>query len=157
MHENSTGTLSRRELLAAAAAGSLGAMVISLKPLSADATPDDVKTWLAKTLPGTYQQGKVTVSAPPIAENGNTVPIGISVDSPMTEQSYVKTIALAADGNPLPGVAVIHLSPANGQANVNFRIRLAKTQTLTAVALMSDGSLYSTTQLVKVTIGGCGG
>ena len=149
--------LSRREMISAAAAGGLAAAFVSLVPISADASPEDVKTWLAKVLPGTYQQGKITISAPPIAENGNTVPIGISVDSPMTDQNYVKTIALAADGNPLPGVALIHLTPANGQANVNFRIRLAKTQTITAVAEMSDGSLYSASQLIKVTIGGCGG
>jgi sulfur-oxidizing protein SoxY len=144
-------------VISAAAAGGIAAVFVSLVPISADATPEDVKTWLAKVLPGTYQQGKITISAPPIAENGNTVPIGISVDSPMTDQNYVKTIALAADGNPLPGVALIHLTPANGQANVNFRIRLAKTQTITAVAEMSDGSLYSASQVVKVTIGGCGG
>jgi sulfur-oxidizing protein SoxY len=149
--------ISRAELLAAAAAGGLGAVFVSLVPMSAEATPEDVKTWLQKTLPGTYQQGKITISAPPIAENGNTVPIGISVDSPMTDQSYVKTIALAADGNPLPGVAVIHLTPANGQANVNFRIRLAQTQSIHAVAEMSDGSLYTASQVIKVTIGGCGG
>lgn len=154
---NSPSKLSRRELISAAAAGGFAAAFVSLVPISADAKPEDVKTWLAKVLPGTYQQGKVTISAPPIAENGNTVPIGISVDSPMTDQNYVKTIALAADGNPLPGVALIHLTPANGQANVNFRIRLAQTQTITAVAEMSDGSLYSASQLIKVTIGGCGG
>jgi sulfur-oxidizing protein SoxY len=154
MHPNPAGVVTRRDLLLAAAST---LAYVTLVPLPAGATPDDVKKWLAKTLPGTYQQGKITLSAPPIAENGNTVPIGISVDSPMTEENYVKTIALAADGNPLPGVAVVYLSPANGQANVNFRIRLAQTQTLTAVAQMNDGSLYSTTQLVKVTIGGCGG
>lgn len=153
----SQSKISRAELLAAAAAGGLGAVFVSLVPVSAEATPEDVKTWLQKTLPGTYQTGKITISAPPIAENGNTVPIGISVDSPMTDQSYVKTIALAADGNPLPGVAVIHLTPANGQANVNFRIRLAQTQTIHAVAEMSDGSLYAASQVIKVTIGGCGG
>lgn len=153
MEDYSRGTMSRRDLLGAAA----GVALISLVPLPVDATPDDVKKWLAAAIPGPYQTGKVTISAPPIAENGNTVPIGISVDSPMTDQSYVKTIAVAADGNPLPGVAIIHLSPANGQANVNFRIRLAQTQTITAVAQMSDGSAYAATQLIKVTIGGCGG
>jgi len=153
MEDISTGMMSRRDLLGAAA----GVALISLVPVPADATPDDVKKWVGAAIPGPYQSGKVTISAPPIAENGNTVPIGISVDSPMTDQNYVKTIAVAADGNPLPGVAVIHLSPANGQANVNFRIRLAQTQTITAVAQMSDGTAYAATQLIKVTIGGCGG
>lgn len=149
--------LSRRDLLSAAAATGVGAILVTLFPLTADATPADVKKYLSGILPGTYQQGKITISAPQIAENGNTVPIGISVDSPMTPQNYVKTIVVAADGNPLPGVAKIDLSPANGQANVDFRIRLAQTQTITAVAQMSDGSLYSASRLIKVTIGGCGG
>lgn len=153
MQDRSRPRLSRRDVLGAAA----GVAFISLVPLPVEATPDDVKKWLANVVPGPYQSGKITINAPPIAENGNTVPIGISVDSPMTAQSYVKTIAVAADGNPLPGVAVIDLSPANGQANVNFRIRLAQTQTITAVAQMSDGTAYSASQLIKVTIGGCGG
>lgn len=153
MPERLAHSLTRRDLFGAAA----GIALISLVPVPADATPDDVKKWLANAIPGPYQSGKITISAPPIAENGNTVPIGISVDSPMTDQSYVKTIAVAADGNPLPGVAVIHLSPASGQANIDFRIRLAQTQTITAVAQMSDGSAFAASQLIKVTIGGCGG
>lgn len=153
MENHSRPTISRRDVLGAAA----GVALISLVPIPVDATPDDAKKWLAAAVPGPYQSGKITISAPPIAENGNTVPIGISVDSPMTDQSYVKTIAVAADGNPLPGIAIIHLTPANGQANVNFRMRLAQTQTITAVAQMSDGSAYAASQLIKVTIGGCGG
>jgi sulfur-oxidizing protein SoxY len=157
MDANPIRTFSRRDLLIAAAASSAGALLVSIFPVPADATPADVQKYLSSILPGTYQQGKITISAPQIAENGNTVPIGISIDSPMTPQNYVKTIVVAADGNPLPGVAKIDLSPANGQADVQFRIRLAQTQTITAVAQMSDGSLYSASRLIKVTIGGCGG
>jgi sulfur-oxidizing protein SoxY len=75
----------------------------------------------------------------------------------MTAQNYVKTIVVAADGNPLPGVAQFDLGPDNGQAHVEFRIRLAQTQQITAVALMSDGTLWTAAKLIKVTIGGCGG
>lgn len=152
-----TTTFSRRDALSVVGAAGLTAVLAGLFPGVALATPDDVKKFFASTLPGVAQPGKVTIGAPDIAENGNTVPITLSVDSPMTEQSYVKTIVMAADGNPLPGLAKFDLSPANGEANVQFRIRLAQTQNIYAIAQMNDGSLWSAQKLVKVTIGGCGG
>ncbi len=148
---------SRRDAIAAAGAGGFAALIASLIPIRASATADDAKKWLASVMPGTPTEGKVTIGAPEIAENGNTVPITIDVDSPMTEQSYVKTIVLAAEGNPLPGVARFDLTPANGKAHVEFRIRLAQTETIRAVAQMSDGSLWTAAKTIKVTIGGCGG
>lgn len=148
--------MNRRSILLGAAAGSVAVMLGTTRPASA--TPDEVAKFLTTTLgPGTPTPGKITIGAPEIAENGNTVPITITVDSPMTAQNYVKQIVVAADGNPTPAVAQIDLGPANGTANVSFRIRLAKTQTITAVAQMSDGTMYSATRLIKVTIGGCGG
>ncbi|HVA36081.1 MAG TPA: thiosulfate oxidation carrier protein SoxY [Candidatus Dormibacteraeota bacterium] len=153
----SATTLNRRQIVTAMGTGVMAALVASLYPRPASATPDDVKKWLAAFNPGTPTPGKITINAPDIAENGNVVPIALSVDSPMTEQSYVKTIVMAADGNPLPGVMRVDLTPANGKADVQFRMRLMKTQTVTAVALMSDGSLWSATKVIKVTIGGCGG
>ncbi|TAM86995.1 thiosulfate oxidation carrier protein SoxY [bacterium] len=149
--------MTRRDLVLAAGGGVLATLVAGLFPLPASADPNDVKKWLSTVASGTPTPGKITIGAPDIAENGNVVPITLSVDSPMTEQSYVKSIAIAADGNPLPGVAIVDLSPANGKAEVQFRMRLAKTQTVTAVALMNDNSLWSAAKTIKVTIGGCGG
>jgi len=143
-------SISRREAIFFTAAA-------CLLPSAASATPDAAKKLLATLGSGTPQLGKVTIVAPEIAENGNTVPITIDVDSPMTDQSYVKTIMMVADGNPLPGVASFDLTPANGRAHVEFRIRLAQTQKITAVAVMNDGSMYTAMKAVKVTIGGCGG
>ena len=94
---------------------------------------------------------------PEIAENGNTVPMTVSVESPMTAQSYVSDVIVVADGNPNAGVATFHFSPASGIAEANTRIRLAETQNVMAVAKMNDGSFFSVTKQVKVTIGGCGG
>ncbi len=149
-------TLNRAEVIFGTALA--GIAVILGSPRPASATAGEIGKYITTTLgPGTPTVGKVMIGAPEIAENGNTVPITITVDSPMTAQNFVKTIVVAADGNPLPGVAQVMLTPANGNANVSFRIRLAKTQTLTAVALMSDGTMWSATRLVKVTIGGCGG
>ncbi|MBC5810640.1 MAG: thiosulfate oxidation carrier protein SoxY [Candidatus Eremiobacteraeota bacterium] len=145
----------RRRMLAISAAAV--ASVAAFHPRAASATPDEVKKWLA---PGDFaaaQKGKVTITAPEIAENGNTVPIVVAVDSPMTDANYVKTIWIAADGNPLPGVARFDLTPVNGEARVEFRIRLAQTENVIAVAQLSDGTTWTATRPVKVTIGGCGG
>ncbi len=92
-----------------------------------------------------------------VKKNGNTVPMTVTVESPMTEQSHVTDVLVVADGNPRGGVATFHFSPASGVAEANTRIRLAATQNITAVAKMNDGALYATSKQVKVTIGGCGG
>lgn len=101
--------------------------------------------------------GTIALKAPEIAENGNTVPISVSVDSPMTDDNYVSEVMILATGNPLPGVATFKFSPMSGTATASTRIRLAKTQDLVALAKLSDGSVFMDTKSVKVTIGGCGG
>ena len=121
------------------------------------ATPDSTREWLAGLAKGTPKEGKVTLKAPEIAENGNAVPLTVSVDSEMSEKSWVKAIYIAADGNPNPGVAVYEFTPLSGKAEVSLRVRLQQTQKLVAVAEMNDGTLYTASREVKVTIGGCGG
>ncbi len=103
------------------------------------------------------ESGKINLKAPEIAENGNTVPITVSVDSEMTESSYVESVTVLADGNPNPAVATFHFTPMSGEASATTRMRLAKTQNVVAVAKMSDGSVFMDKKQVKVTIGGCGG
>jgi sulfur-oxidizing protein SoxY len=105
----------------------------------------------------TATEGRVRLDLPEIAENGNTVPMTVSVESPMTEQSYVSDVLIVAEGNPRGGIATFHFSPASGVAEANTRIRLAETQNVIAIAKMNDGSLFTTSKQVKVTIGGCGG
>jgi sulfur-oxidizing protein SoxY len=100
---------------------------------------------------------KVKLDLPEIAENGNTVPMTVMVESPMTAQSHVTDVLVVADGNPRAAVATFHFSPASGVAEANTRIRLAKSQNVIAVAKMNDGSFYVAKKEVKVTIGGCGG
>ncbi len=102
-------------------------------------------------------EGKIKLDLPEIAENGNTVPISVSVDSPMTDSDYVKAVHLFAEKNPAADVASIFFSPASGVAKASLRMRLAGTQNVVAIAEMSDGSLYTAKKQVKVTIGGCGG
>lgn len=103
------------------------------------------------------QEGKVKLDLPQIAENGNTVPMTVTVESPMTEQSYVTEVLVVADANPRGGIVTFRFTPASGVAEANTRIRLAETQNVIALAKMNDGSVYKASQEVKVTIGGCGG
>jgi len=144
-----TAILGRRSALLAIA-GVLAAR-------NAWATPDATRDWLAALAKGTPKEGKVTLKAPEIAENGNAVPLIVSVESEMSEKSYVKAVYIAADGNPNPGVAVYEFTPLSGKAEVSMRVRLAQTQKLVAVAEMNDGTLYTANREIKVTIGGCGG
>ncbi|MEL6125244.1 MAG: thiosulfate oxidation carrier protein SoxY [Pseudomonadota bacterium] len=94
--------------------------------------------------------GVISLTAPEIAENGNTVPIG--VDAPGATQ-----ITLFADGNPVPNVATFNFGPLSASRSASTRIRLATTQNVIAVAKMEDGSFQMAKAEVKVTIGGCGG
>jgi sulfur-oxidizing protein SoxY len=105
----------------------------------------------------TPEKGKVSIELPEIAENGNTVPLSISVDAPMTAENYVSEILVVADGNPNPGVATFQFSSLSGKAEASTRIRLATTQNIIAIAKTSKGDLFTSQKLVKVTIGGCGG
>ncbi len=151
-------TLGRRDVLKAAGVGALALAGGSLIPGSASATPKTAAIALKKLTGGAASKsGKVSLKLPEIAENGRTVPITVSVDSPMTAGNYVKTVHVVADGNPRPDVVSFNLTPAMGKAEVSTRIRLGKTQTILAVAVMSDGTVYSGERKVKVTIGGCGG
>ena len=100
---------------------------------------------------------KLAFDMPEIAENGNTVPFSVRVDSPMTEKDYVKAIHVISTGNPQPGVASFHFTLQSGKAMVSSRMRLARTQDVIAIAELSDGKFLMSKRAVKVTIGGCGG
>jgi sulfur-oxidizing protein SoxY len=125
---------------------------------SAFAAQNDSKELIKKFTGGkTATQGRVRLDLPEIAENGNTVPMTVLVESPMTEQSHVTDVLVVAEGNPRGGVVTFHFSAASGVAEANTRIRLAETQNIIAVAKMNDGSFFMASKPVKVTIGGCGG
>ncbi len=159
MSKNSLKTvvLGRRQVLKSVGLGAL-ALTGSLASRDALATPEKAAAYLSKMTGGTAsKEGRVTVKLPEIAENGRTVPITISVDSPMTDSDYVKSIHVVAERNPTPEVISINMTPAMGKAEVSTRMRLGETQNVRAAAIMSDGSVYTGTKQVKVTIGGCGG
>lgn len=151
------GPISRRRLLAGLALAAAAGAVTATAP-GARASVDEVNRRIAEIAGDRpIQEGRVEIDAPEIAENGNIVPIAVSVDSPMTPEDHVKAIYVFADGNPRPDVCIFHFTPKNGECLAGTRIRLAKTQKLYALAEMSDGSLYLASREVKVTIGGCGG
>lgn len=99
--------------------------------------------------------GKVALDMPPIVENGNTVPITVSVQSPMTAGDHVKAIHVVNEKNLQPNVISVHLGPRAGRATVSTRIRLADSQKLVAIAEMSDGSFWSDSVEVIVTLAAC--
>jgi len=99
----------------------------------------------------------LTLKTPEIAENGNSVPVSVVVESPMTEDDYVESVLILAEGNPNPDVATFNFTPLSGEAKASTRMRLAKTQNVIAVAKLSNGKLFKVSNNVKVTIGGCGG
>ncbi|HKU99003.1 MAG TPA: thiosulfate oxidation carrier protein SoxY [Vineibacter sp.] len=149
--------INRRRVMVGALGMSAAAALAAIFPRQAVATPDTAKQLLQTLIKGEPKDGRVTLKAPEIAENGNAVPVTVSVESPMTDKDYVKALHIVADGNPNPGVASFTFTPASGKCEVQLRVRMAQTQKIVCVAEMSDGSLWSAAREVKVTIGGCGG
>ncbi|WP_315784182.1 MULTISPECIES: thiosulfate oxidation carrier protein SoxY [unclassified Bradyrhizobium] len=136
-----------------------GFVALTVLPMAANAEPSNDAAEMIKKFTGGKEavKGKITLDLPEIAENGNTVPLALTVESPMTAENYVKEVLFVADGNPNAGVATLMFTPMSGKAEASIRIRLAQTQNVIAVAKMSDGSLFTERKTVKVTIGGCGG
>ena len=101
-------------------------------------------------------QGALTLNIPKIAENGYSVPVSISVDSTMTEDSYVESVTIFAEQNPNPEVIRFNFTKNSGEVFAATRMRLATTQNVIAIAKLNDGSVFTDTRYVEVTIGGCG-
>ncbi len=153
-----SASLGRRDVLKAAGVGAVALVGGSIVSRPAFATPESASKELTKLIGGkATKEGKVKLKLPEIAENGRTVPVTVSVDTPQNSSEYVKTIHILSEGNPNPNVVSLNLTAGSGKAEVSTRMRLGKTQKVVAAAIMNDGSVYTTKKLVKVTIGGCGG
>lgn len=138
----------RREVLA----GALSVLVV--RP--ARATPESMATAIQAFVGGAeVRKGRVALDVPPLVENGNSVPIKVTVESPLTPQDFVKTIAIYNEKNPQPNVAIFHLSPRCGRAVVSTRIRLGDSQNIVAIAQLSDGTFWSDTAELIVTLPAC--
>ena len=148
---------SRRDFLrtaGGAAAVVASGLAISVTPVRAapEAMKDAIRTVVgsARVTPG-----RVKLELPPLSENGNTVPLAVTVESPMTRADHVKAIHVFTELNPQPDVATFRLGPRAGRARVATRIRLATTQTVVAITELSDGSFWSDTAAVVVTLAAC--
>jgi sulfur-oxidizing protein SoxY len=138
----------RRDLLLAGAA-------LAVLP-SVRATPLAMATAIRNfTGDAAVTEGRVKLDIAPLVENGNAVPIGVSVDSPMSATDHVDRIAIFNERNPLPEVASFELGPANGRAQVGTRIRLATSQKLVAIARTNDGRFWRASVDVVVTLAAC--
>src|SRR2546425_4989261 len=148
---------SRREFLLAAggvAAGIGLASAVAVKPVRA--TPVAMQEAVRKVVGSArVNTGKVKLEVPPLVENGNAVPLAVSIESPMTEADHVRLIHVFTEKNPQPNVASFHLGPRAGRASVATRIRLADTQTVVAICELSDGSFWSARADVVVTLAAC--
>lgn len=144
---------SRREFLI----GSAGIGMASALPLeSASATPAMLEEAIRDVIgEANLQTGKITFEVPPLVENGNTVPVTIIVDSPMSKADHVKAIHVFNEKNPQPHVISITLGPRAGKARIATRIKLADTQRIVGIAEMSDGSFWTGEANVIVTIAAC--
>ena len=147
-----THRASRREFLYAAGV-SLAALV-TVRP--AGATPDEMKNAIRAVVGAApVTRGRVKLELPPLSENGNAVPLTVSVESAMTPAEHVRAVHVFTEKNPQPDVVSFRLGPRAGRARVSTRIRLADTQTVTAIAELSDGSFWSAEVAVVVTLAAC--
>jgi sulfur-oxidizing protein SoxY len=146
---------SRRQILQAAALAGCGALLrLSIRP--AAATPEMMKDAVRAVIgEAPVKKGKVKLDLPPLVENGNSVPCTVSVESPMTAADHVKAIHIFNEKNPQPNVIGVKLGPRAGRASFSTRIRLADSQTVTAIAELSDGSFWSDDIDVIVTLAAC--
>ena len=129
----------------------------SLLPSRAVRAQADPFAALLKQVTGgaAVRPGHVTVDTPRLADNGHSVPLTVSVESPMTAADHVRSITLLSERNPRPLMATFHLGPKAGRAEVTTRVRLNGTQRVLAVAHLSDGSYWSGTAEVEVTESAC--
>jgi sulfur-oxidizing protein SoxY len=147
-------TFDRRTVLALAGGG---LALVSLRPLAAREADrltyqEALRAIAGDRAPG---DGRVALELPKIAETGNSVPLTVRVESPMTQGDHVARIHVLSMDNPRPNVATFHLGPRAGLAEVSTRIKLSRTQQVVALAEMSDGSLWQNQASIIVTLGAC--
>ena len=146
----------RRQFLGlAGGAVVLGAVpIVTVRP--AEATPAELASAIRSVTGGAaVKTGKVKLDVPPLVENGNTVPLMVSVANPMAPEDHVRSIHIFNEKNPQPNIGNFYLGPHSGRAQVSTRIRLADSQKIVAIARLSDGSFWSASVDVVVTLAAC--
>ncbi len=142
----------RRDFLAFA--GGVTMLAVTLRP--AEATPATMASAIRSVI-GTepVKTGKVKLDIPPLVENGNTVPMTVSVAHPMAPEDHVKSIHIFNEKNPQPNIGNFYFGPQAGRAQVSTRVRLADSQKIIAIAKLSDGTFWSASVDVIVTLAAC--
>ena len=148
----------RRDFMLGASAAALIAGLVAAAPLAnaAEHSADFEAAFAALLKGASPTEGGIEMDLPVNVENGDYVPVALSVASPMTRENHVKAIHLLSTANPRADVATFHFTLLSGKARVTSRMRLAKTQQVVAIAELSDGTFLMSTRLVDVKIGGCG-
>jgi sulfur-oxidizing protein SoxY len=153
MRESDPNRTTRRRFLAVASSIALAPILVRR---SARATPATMAAAIRDVVgEAEVREGKVTLELPPLVENGNVVPMTVTVDSPMTAADHVKGIHVFNEKNPQPTIVTFHLGPRAGKAKVSTRVRLADSQKVVAIAEMSDGSFWSASADMIVTLAAC--
>ena len=155
-HEIGAPKASRRDALRLIGAAAVGSTFATLRIQPLSASPAEMRTALERITGGkpvTGGRGKLEI--PPLVENGNTVPITVTVESAMTAADHVRAIHVVTEKNPQPNVISCRLGPRAGRAMISTRCRLSDTQNVIALAEMSDGSFWSDSVSVIITLGAC--
>ncbi|HSC95409.1 MAG TPA: SoxY-related AACIE arm protein [Burkholderiales bacterium] len=143
---------SRRNFLIAAAGG----IGLATRARPARATPAAMQDAVRKVTGGAaLRSGRVKLDVPPLIDNGNSVPLSVAVESPMTPSDHVKAIHVFTERNPLPNVLSVRLGPRAGRARITTRVRLADSGSVLAIAELSDGSYWTDSVQVVVTLSAC--
>jgi len=154
--DNKAAGPSRRDMIRLAVLAGLAGSVAPLAVRPAHATPEAMQGAIRRVVgEATVTPGKVKLQIPPLVENGNTVPCEVTVESPMTPTDYVKAIHVFCEKNPQPNAFGARLGPRAGRPAIATRIRLADTQTVVAIAELSDGTFWSDRTDVIITLGAC--
>lgn len=120
------------------------------------AKPEDQAKAMAEAFGDSpIKEGRIKITMPSLAENGNSVRMSFTVESPMTIDDYVESVHIFSEANPIATIASYFFTPESGKAEIQTRIRLNDTQNITAVAQMSDGSLWMDSTHIDVTIAAC--
>lgn len=153
MTDRLPGRTTRRRFLI----GAGGTVLLAALPSGrAAATPASMQAAVKVVTGDTpVREGRIKLELPPLVENGNAVPLGITVESPMTDKDHVKAVHVFTEKNPQPNVVSFHLGPRAGSATISTRMRLADTQIVLAIAEMSDGTFWSDEVEVVVTLAAC--
>ena len=133
-----------------------GVAVVSVLPAAAHATPEAMAAAIKEVVGDkAVREGRITLDVPPLVENGNAVPLTVSVESPMSEDDHVRAIHVFNEKNPQPHVFDARLGPRNGKAAIGTRIKLGDSQKIVAIAETSKGEFFSASADVIVTLAAC--